>query len=462
VKLVRFIALILGISLVATLAGCVSYKPPPSVIHSDNYTAIDANDQKALPPTDKVLTKQESITIALENNPDYKSAQLSMVSAFAVYYGALAEFSPTLSASWGGTQYQNSAAASHNVTQYTGGLAATYQAFSGLTTTMNALGSRATAEASEWSVKDYRRTLIKSVILTYNEILKARAFVRIEQANERFNTQNADNSLLKYNAGADSLSDLLNFKVLKNQAKADAIAATMVYKIDRYALAKLLGLTTADLPVATKFPEITVSDADEFELGVEFYLDIAVSERPDLKAQKETLASARYSLYSAWGAFSPTLDLTLDYGYDTGALPGSGSANIEMAKNGTYNYGFAFNWDLWKGGSRIAAVRSQEALYDVQKQDLLSKWISIVAEVRTEYVSLLANVARRKVLEQAKEMSEQRRDLVQEEYDAGNADIAVLNQAQQTMVETQQNYITSTIAVSNSRVKLYAAVGVEQ
>ena len=450
------------------LAGCVSYQPPPSVIHSDNYTAIDSDQHKALPPTDKILTQQEAITIALENNPDYKSAQLSMISAFAVYYGALSAYSPELAAHYGGRQngVTNATTGTGGTggakNKYNAGLTASYQAFSGLTTTMNALAQRATAEASEWAVKDYRRTLVRTVIVTYNTILKDRAYVRIEQANERFNTQNADNSLLKYNAGADSLSDLLNFKVLKNKAKSNAILATRAYKVDRYALAALMGLTTSDLPVETKFPEITVTDADEFELGVEFYLDIAIAERPDLKQVKEQLQSARYSLYQTWGAFSPTLDLDLNYGYANNDYQTGMGGKVDMEQDGNYNYGFAFNWDLWKGGSRIFNVRSQEALYDVQKQALLKKWIDVVMEVRQEYVSLLAYVASRKVLGQAKEMSQQRRDLVQEEYDAGNKDIAVLNQAQNDMVGAQQDYVTATIDVANSRARLYAAVGVEQ
>ena len=383
-----------------------------------------------------------------------------MVSAYAIYYSALSAYSPTLAASWGATQDAGGNVDGGKSTNYAGRFTAGYQAFSGLTTTMAALAARATAEASEWAVKDYRRTLVRSVIVTYNQILLDRAYVRIQQGNERFQTQNADNSLLKYNAGAVSLSELLNFKIKKNQAKALAIDATKSYKIDRYALAALMGLTTADLPKGTKFPEIEVSDADEFELGIEFYLDIAIAERPDLKGQKETLESARYSLYSAWGAFSPTLDLGLNYGYSN--TKGNGGSARPTVKNSNYDYNFAFNWDLWKGGSRIFNVRSSEALYDIQKQALLKKWIDVVMEVRTYYVSLLADVASRKVLGQAKEMAQQRRDLVQEEYNAGNVDIAVLNEAQQELISAQQGWVTQTIGVSNSRARLYAAVGVSQ
>ena len=468
-NLFKSVFLVSGITLVALLAGCVAYKPPPSVIHADNYTALDATKHRAVPPTDKILTKQEAIAIALENNPDYVSKQLAMVSAWAIYYAQLANFSPTLSASFAATQAQSQGGSygtgpnKGRATQYAGGLSANYQAFSGLVTTMNTLGARAGAEQSEWDVKDQRRLLIMSVNIAYNTVLQDRAFLRIQQANERFQTQMANNSLLKYNAGASSLSDLLNFKVLKNYAKSDAVQAEQTYKVDRFALAALMGLTTADLPIETRFPEISVGAADEFELGVEFYLDIAIAERPDLRSQKQALKAARYNLYAAWGAFSPTLDLSLNYGYDTG-MPGGGQGS-QLAPTGqdmNYNYGFAANWDLWKGGSRIATVRSQEALFDVQKQSLLSKWIEVVQSVRTQYVNLLASAARRKILDETKEMSRQRRDLVQEEYDAGNKDIATLNQAQNNLVEAQQKYVQATIDVANSRARLYAACGVEQ
>ena len=469
-KLVRNTLLTLGISLIALLAGCVSYQPPPSVIHADNYSALNDNDQKASPPTDKVLTKEAAVTIALENNPDYKTYQLNKIASFAVYYAALSAFSPTISANWGDTITKGRRVNTNATTGVTAGIqsvttgniAASYQAFSGFTTTFGALSARAAAMQAEWNVKDWRRQLVRDVIINYNTVLYNRAFLRIQQANERFQEQNATNSLLKYNAGADSLSTLLNWKIGRNQAKADAISAELGYKTSRYALAAKLGLTTADLPVQTEFPEISVPEADEFELGVEFYLDIAIAQRPDLKAQKESLKAAKYNLYSAWGAFSPTLDLTGNYGY-SGTTPNSALYNnVRMGDDSQINYGFAFNWNVWQGGSRIFNVRKQEALYDVQKQALLSKWISIVQDVRTYYVTLLANVARRKVLQQAREMALQRRDLVQEEYDAGNVDIATLNQAQQQLVSTRQTYVQSTIDVSNSRAQLYAACGVEE
>ena len=266
-KLVRSIILTLVVSLVAMLAGCVAYQPPPSVIHSDNYTTLDPSQQRAMPSSEKVLSVEEAITIALENNPDYKTAQLSMISAYAIYYSALSAYSPTLSSNWGATQDAGGNVGGGKSTNYAGGFSASYQAFSGLTTTMNALGARATAEASEWAVKDYRRTLVQGVTIAYNAILLDRAIVRIQQANERFQTQNADNSLLKYNAGADSLSQLLNFKILKNQAKSAAILATKQYKIDRYALAALMGLTTVDFPKGTTFPQILVSDAKGSDLN---------------------------------------------------------------------------------------------------------------------------------------------------------------------------------------------------
>ncbi|MCP4178442.1 MAG: hypothetical protein GY756_11815, partial [bacterium] len=68
-RLLKFTAYAFGCVLFAISSGCVSYKPPPDVIHADNYTAESESEQRRLPADNRVLTVNEAINIALANNP---------------------------------------------------------------------------------------------------------------------------------------------------------------------------------------------------------------------------------------------------------------------------------------------------------------------------------------------------------------------------------------------------------
>ena len=461
-------ALVAGIAIVTLISGCVGYKSPPPVIHADNYTAETVQDQQVIPSADKVLGLREAIRIALTNNPGYKQKHLAIVTAWASFYTQLAGYSPTLSLGFGASQSQNGAGNGGSgtfgsvSTPWTGGMNSTWNVFNGFQTTFNTLAARDQALSAEEMDRDYRRQLIYLVTTTYNSILQARAQIQIDLSDEAFNEQQLRDGQLKYNAGASSLADLLNFKIMKAQAQDSVVTDTAAYKIYRYALAALMGLTTADLPEETQFPPISVPENQEYSLGAEFYLDLAIAQRPDLKAARLNLNALKYSLYSSWGDFAPTVDLTMGYGYSR-ASGGNGnwghSSASPRGQDLLYNYGFNVGWDLWKGGSRIANVRIAQAALDTQEETLMQSWITVVQEVRGAYTNLMADEMHRTILASVMKYSLQRRDLIREEYNAGNCDITTLNEAQNILVENESKHIKAVIGVSNSRAQLDEVCG---
>ena len=468
-KLFRSILLTTNIIVVMLALGCVSHKPPPAIIHADNYTAETPQAQQAVPPGDRILGIKEAIRIGLTNNPTYKQKHLAIVSAWAVFYSQLAGYSPNLNITFGAAQNQWTSAAtvgsgspgginsSPNV-KWSGNLATTWNVFNGLQTTMDTLAARATALSKEELEKDYRRQLIYKITYAYNAILFAKAQIQIDLSNEAYNEQQLRDGQLKYNAGASSLSALLNFKIGKANAQDNVITGATAYKVYRYVLAALMGLTTADLPESTQFPPIQVAENEEYALGVEFYLDMAIAQRPDLKSTKLELESLKYNLYSTWGAFSPTADLSMNYGYNT-TKNGHEGRWVPRGNDLNFDYGFNASWVVWKGGARIANVRNAQAQLASKEEGLMYNWITVVKEVRQAYTNLLANVAHRKLLRKIMAMTLKRRDLVREEYNAGNIDIATLNQAQDLLVKAESNHIRSVIGVSNSRAELNEACG---
>lgn len=471
VKLLKYSVYMVGAALFAFSSGCVAYKPPPDIIHADNYTTESTKIQRTLPYAYKTLDVSAAINIALTNSPTYQQARLAMIQAWSVYYGSLNAFTPnvglafagTQSGAYGGTPGVGGSPYGNN---WTSGISGTWNVFNGLQDTMNAMSQLATAKSKEELNKDARRLLILSVKLAYYQILADKATIQIQQSNEMFQQQQVNETQLKYDAGATSLSDLLNFKVGRNNAQVSVIKAKASYAVDKYALAALLGLTTSEFPESVNFPSVDVIEDQGYSLGVDFYVNVAVDQRPDLKSSRELVKAAKYALYQTWGAFAPTAGLNWSYTSASSSpnpVPSSGGSN-QPYFNPTYtnSYGFSTAWTLWDGGSqssRIMKVRGAQANYDSTQEGLLSSWITVVKSVRTSYMNLTSAIAQKKINGATLSMSKERRDLVRDEYNAGNTDIATLNQAQNDLVGVEQNYVTSVIGVVTNRAQLDAACG---
>ena len=425
----KSIFIMLGISFLFLFEGCLSHKQVPNSIYSDNYSTLSTSEQRALSPHEKSLSKQDAINIALAGNPGYKRAKFEADAAQTEYYKALGALSPVVA-----------------VATNTPGVSANYQAFNGGSTVMNILSAKAKAEQSEWDVKDHRRKLIQDIIVQDNQLYKNSANLNIQAANEKFQSEMAKETIQKYNKGKASKADILNFKIQALEAINAALTAERDYRINSYKLAASMGTTTAKLPGTAEIEEQSLSDTtdiDKKELvpGVNFYLDTAITRRPDLKAQREALKAAGYELYSAWGKLLPTIGVGLGsrIGFQT-----------------------QLSWYLLKGGSRIAAIRSKEALYGIQQEVLLKKWIDVVQNVKTKHENLTANTTRKKLIDQAVKIAIQRRNLVLKKYNTGKADIAELNQAQNDLVNARLSSKQADVNVSNAKASLNAACGIQQ
>ena len=63
-----------------------------------------------------------------------------------------------------------------------------------------------------------------------------------------------------------------------------------------------------------------------------------------------------------------------------------------------------------------------------------------------------------KLYQKTYELTKQTRDLVEEEYKAGNAELTRLNEAQRDLVEAENNLVSSVVKMNNAKAQLEAAV----
>ena len=441
--------------------GCYSYRPPPEVVEGEDYTAKTRIAHRGLPSDDIMLSLEEAIQIALENNPSYAATRHSIAAAYARLYQSFSNFMPTVSGNVSAAQGQvytpNTASGTNWATTNSSsvGLSGNWNVFNGLQDTMNMLSARYSAKRSESLNRDARRSLIQLVISAFNQIILCREQIRIAESNEMYQQILVDDAQVKYDKGESPLRDLLDFKIQRDNASYSLIGLRMNYNLYRYVLAELMGLTSGTIPEGVKFPEIETVNSMDHSLEVEFYLDMAVSQRPDLQAHREALAASKFSLYATWGSFLPTANLNMSGGRnDTWPV---GESHYWGAN---YGYGMSTNWLIFDGGSRWAQVRQAQANVAISEEQLAGRWIAVVKEVREAHTKLLANIAEAKILVGILDTTRQQRDLVKSAYDAGEEIVIRVNQAQTQLINAQLRYASALVDVENSKAELDASCGI--
>lgn len=451
------------------LAGCASYEEPPAAVKGSVYTGVKEEDKRTLPKQITVLTLEQAQNVAIKNNPSFKSKYYAIAAARANYYQKFSGYFPTVNASFSagqdlGRMHDSSGWYNTNTYSFSPAISGSLVIFDSFHREMSILAQKHNWLATEAAEDDARRLLIEAVAKAYNSVMLSAAQMRIALADMEFNANMLRDTQLKFEAGAVSLSEVLNFKIQYNQAESSLIAAQFDYAVNKYSLAQLLGLTDGTIPETVKFPTMPTEDADVLP-DVSVFLDLALANRPDLKELREKMEESKYSYWSSLAAFGPTFTANYSIGFSDShshncRTAADSSRTFNHTYGGTFSYGVNASWNLFNGGNDYFAARAAHAKMIQADYNVASTWIQVIVDVRSAYDNYVTTVKQTKLYQKTYELTKQTRDLVEEEYKAGSAELTRMNEAQRDLVNAESSYVASVVRMANAKAQLAAAANV--
>ncbi len=460
----RLFAVIAMTGLTGIVSGCISEKPPVAISRG-TYSEIQKEEHQVLSEQIKMLSLTQAQEIALQNNPTFKSAYYAIEAARSQYYKSFSYYMPTVTFGYGlGQNYSralNPDAGNHTQNTYsTPSMTASLMVFDSLQREMNLLAAKHSWKETAAAEQDARRLLLRSVAIAYNDVLLANAKSRIAVANMRYNLDLLKETELKFEAGASPLSDVLNFKVNYNQAECTLYSAEYTAIAAKLALALLLGLTEGTIPESVSFPTMPSPDG-EMLASIEFYLDQALKNRPDLKQYREAYEVAKYNYYSSIGAFGPTVSFQASIDYNNTRNVSTGKwgnpGNTSRPRSWGFNYGMNVQWEIFSGGRTFFTMRAAQANLVAADFRVANVWSTVISDVRTAYENYQTNLRLVKLNQKNLELVRKQRDLVNQEYIAGAAGITRLNEAQTQLVNAENALAEVVINMHNAKAQLQAA-----
>ncbi|MDD5727219.1 MAG: TolC family protein [Victivallales bacterium] len=444
-------------------AGCYSYPPAQVATEADTFSQKKTDRYSKLLDNITILRLADAQKIAVKNNPDYASVYHAVNAAKMRYYQALGAYSPVVTANFQAgasksnySRVKNSLVSSGTETYSNVGLNATWLLFNGLARTMEVMAQQHTFKATKANKENVRRILMQSVGLAYYDILLAIERQRIAKSNMEFQLTQLRDTQMKFEAGAVPLSEVLNFKVEVNVATVDQIEAEYEYEVAVYALARLMGFPDGNLPERVKFPTIS-SATDDRLTSVDVYLDAALNNRPDLRRYRELLQTAKYTMYKSYGPFFPTVNAYGSLSYSTSRSHDFSPSEHSGYDLGNFDGGVQAEWLIFNGFERFNRVRETEALVAQAKFDVANTWLLVIEEVRSAYINYVLRTKQAQIYKKTLGLVTKQRDLVEEEYHAGNTELARLFQAQNVLIDAEVNLVRALVAMRKAKVSLNAA-----
>ena len=474
----KFLSFAAGAAVAAVVcAGCYEYPKPPTATLGDSYTQRERDKADEMFKGIKLLTLADAQRLAIKNNPNYISAASAIDAARFRYYQAIGAYSPTVSAGFNLNNNHNWRANEVNITKNydhhgrtdtfttSTSVRANLLIFDGLAREFNMLAAKKGIKYYEALEADACRTLMRTVATAYNTVLEAVENRRIAREDRKFQEATLKDTRYKFEAGAVPLSDVLNFEILANNAEVNMIAADYQYEVALYALAALMGFPQGQLPRDIDFPTDYKNNFGDLP-SVDIYLDAALANRPDLKSYRENLEISKYQLYQGYSSYSPTVTGYVEFGYGTNytryADNYADRTNYHhtAVNQPSFSYGINAEWTIFNGLIRYNKVREYQANVAIADYAVASAWLNVVAEVRAAYANYIKSVKMTRLYEKTRDLSAKQRDLVDDEYRAGNAELTRLNEAQRDLVEAETNLAASYISILNAKAQLDEVVGV--
>ncbi|MGC8844365.1 MAG: TolC family protein, partial [Candidatus Hydrogenedens sp.] len=282
------------------------------------------------------------------------------------------------------------------------------------------LGEKATEESQQEAI----RMLLSAVANSFYAVQLAEENLRIAEADKAFNERQLYEAKVKQELGAGSLSDVLNFEVLLRSAEAQIINARQNREIARISLAGVMGLNTGVLPDNVKLtPLKDETDKDLETPNVDELLSLALQSRPDLKMltlivqQTEAqVGQSRSTLFPQIGvSLSRSATRTVDSEFRSDDFATTVSVDV--------------SYNLFTGGKNRALRAEARAKLREAEQNYYAGRIDVITDVQSTLQELKSAQEQLKLQRENAQYVRKNRDLVEQEYKAGQTSLVRLNQA---------------------------------
>jgi outer membrane protein TolC len=310
----------------------------------------------------------------------------------------------------------------------------------------NYMAARHNFAAAQFSAKDARELVVLVAGNAYLLALADESRVASVEAQTATAKISLDQAIARHEAGTAPLLDELRARVDYQSLQQQLIVAQNALEKDKLALARAIGL-----PLDQSF---TLADKAPYAAFDQIDVDKAIGEahanRKDLAAMVEQNKAAEQQRKAATADRLPTLSFAGDYG-DIG---------ITLShSHGTGNAAGTLSVPLFKEYALRGEAQQAQAQLDTAQAQLSDKNAQVDADVRDALLDIQSAQKQVEVAQSSVALATEALSEAQQRYANGVSDNLAVSQAQQSVAQANDQYVTSLYRHNAAKLNLARALG---
>ena len=304
-------------------------------------------------------------------------------------------------------------------------------------------------KAAELSAQDARDMVVLTVGNAYMLVLADEGRVSSYQAQVATAKISLDQANASHDAGTAPKLDVLRAQVDYQSLQQQLIVAQNSLEKDKLALARAIGL-----PLDQKFnPSDKAPYAVLDHLDVEATIKQAHANRKDLAAMIEQTRAAEEQRKSATADRYPTIEVAADYG-DIGV-------NVRHS-HGTGDAQATLSVPVFKEFALRGEAQVAQSQLETQKAQLSDMNAQVDADIRDALLDIEAAQKQVEVAQSSVELAKEVLSEAQQRYVSGVSDNLAVSQAEQSLAQANDQYVSSLYRDNVAKLSLARSLGAGQ
>ena len=326
---------------------------------------------------------------------------------------------------------------------------------------------RAAVQAAEANRRAAELQAQVSLIQAYWRMRLAEAQLILQARSEATSERSLQLTRNQYQAGLVTRADVVQAETSLQSVVTQRHALERSRDTERHAIAVLLGLPPSSLSAADLAPTAMANTVpggkDASAPPVMLPAVPAIPEtlsidllrrRPDVRVAERQVAAANADVGVARGAWLP--DLTLS---TTGTLSSATVANLLSSPLRSWSVGAQLAQTLFDGGTRNAALKTQEAAYDEKVAAYRLQVLTALQEIEDGLLSRRTLANQETDQQRLVALAQEAERVVRNRYQGGVVNYAELASAESTSLSAQSQLLSLQAERLNNYITLLAAVG---
>jgi outer membrane protein len=396
----------------------------------------------------------ETYQLALENDPDYKSAYLNQLSTAEFKSQSIAQMLPNISFTasskrdrlnnkkstfqGSGTQNYWNHGLTFNLTQ---------PVFHWDHWILLGQADNRIAQAEAQFQANYQSLIVKTTEAYFN-ILAARDNLEFTIAEKTAIEKQLEQAKQRFEVGLIAITDVYEAQAAYDQAHANEIEAENLLDNNKESLRELIGHYNAELqPLLEEIPLQLPEPAD-----IEAWTKTAENSNFTIVAQLNDAEISRKNIQIQQSGHLPTLDIVGSYGAQ------DNTSNFGL-RGDTQSIGLQVNVPIFSGGGVYSKTQQAEYDYQIAKEKLIKTKRSITREVRNAYRGVVASHSRVHALAATVQSSESALEASEAGFEVGTRTMVDVLAEQRNLYRSKRDYARSRYDYLINGIKLKNAAG---